>query len=89
MNNTGALSTFIQHVVSAIIQPLVILIVTAGVAYFIWGIVVYLWNSEKGDERTKGAQHILWGVIGIVIMVAVVGILQIVLNTFGVQLPGH
>lgn len=85
---TSALSAFICKVVSLLIQPLIVLIVTAGVAYFIYGIAVYMWNAEKGDQRAKGTQHILWGVIGIVIMVAVVGILQIVLNTFQVQLPG-
>jgi uncharacterized membrane protein YidH (DUF202 family) len=84
----AALTGFICKVVALIIQPLIVLIVTAGVAYFIWGIAVYMWNAEKGDQRSKGTQHMLWGVIGIVIMVAIVGILQIVLNTFHVQLPG-
>ncbi len=78
----AALSGFIAKVVSLIIQPLVILLLTAGVAYFIWGVAMYIWSSDNADERKKGTQHILWGVIGIVIMVGVVGILRIITVTF-------
>lgn len=82
-----ALSGFIARVVSLIIQPLVVLVFTAGVAYFVWGIAMYIWNADNADERKKGTQHLLWGVLGVVIMVGVIGILRIVTSTFGVQLP--
>lgn len=86
-SGNGALSGFISNVVDLIIQPLIVLIVAAGVAYFIWGVAMFLWGAEKGEERKKGTEHLLWGVIGIVVMVAAIGILQIVVNTFGVDLP--
>ncbi len=81
-----ALTEFIGNVVEFIIQPLIVLIVTAGVAYFIWVTASFIWNSEKADERKKGTQHLLWGIIGIVIMVAVIGILRVVLNSFGINI---
>lgn len=82
-----ALSGFIAKIVDLIIQPLIALIVTAGVAYFIWGVAMFLINSSDSKERKTATQHLLWGVIGVVIMVAVVGILEIVLATFDVPLP--
>ena len=82
------LSGFIDRIVNLIIQPIIVLLVTAGVAYFIWGVSTYLWNSEKGGEdRKKGTQHILWGLVGLLIMVAVIGILQIITSTFRISLP--
>lgn len=84
-----ALTGFIGKVVDLIIQPLVALLVTAGVAYFIWGVAVYIWNDASSDERAKGAQRMLWGIIGILIMVTVIGILNVVTSTFGVSLPGR
>ena len=85
-----ALSGFIAKVVQYIIQPLVVLLLTAGVAYFIFGVAMFIWNSDKAEERSKGTQHMLWGIVGILIMVGVIGILRIVTNTFGVSLPqGH
>lgn len=82
-----ALSGFISKIVDLIIQPLILLLVVAGVAYFIWGLALYIFNAEKPDERKKATDHMIWGVLGIVIMVAVMGILQIVTSTFGVELP--
>ncbi len=83
----GALSGFIARVVELIIQPLVYLLLVAGVAYFIWGVAMYIWSADKPEERKKGTQHIIWGILGIVIMVGVIGILRIVTSTFGIQLP--
>lgn len=76
------LQSFIGNVVDLIIQPLVVLLLTAGVAYFIWGVAMYIWNADKPDERKKGTQHLLWGVLGILIMVGVIGIIRIVTVTF-------
>ncbi len=85
----NALSGFIAKIVTLIIQPLVVLLLTAGVAYFIWGVAMYLFNADNADERKKATQHLIWGVLGIVIMVGVIGILRIVTSTFGVPLPGR
>ncbi|MEK7063515.1 MAG: hypothetical protein AAB955_02370 [Patescibacteria group bacterium] len=79
-----ALTGFVDNLVRLIIQPLVVLLLTAGVAYFIWGVGTYLWKGEKGEDRSKAAQNMLWGLIGLVIMVAVVGLLEILTSTFGV-----
>jgi uncharacterized membrane protein YidH (DUF202 family) len=83
----AALKAFIANITNLIIQPLVVLLLTAGVAYFIWGVAMYIWNSDNAEERKKGTQHIIWSLLGIVIMVGVIGILQIVTSTFGVNLP--
>jgi uncharacterized membrane protein YidH (DUF202 family) len=85
----GELSGFIARVVTLIIQPLVVLLLTAGVAYFIWGVAMYIFNADNADERKKGTQHLVWSLLGIVIMVGVIGILRIVTATFGVQLPSR
>jgi hypothetical protein len=39
-------------------------------------------NSE--DKRTAGRQHMLWGFVGFLIMFGVWGIINILLNTFGI-----
>jgi uncharacterized membrane protein YidH (DUF202 family) len=84
-----ALSGFISKLVSLIIQPLVVLLLTAGVAYFIWGVAMFIMNADNAEERAKGTQHLMWGVLGIIIMVGVVGILKIATSTFNIPLPGH
>lgn len=86
--HTSTLSTFLCNVSAHIIQPLVALIVAAGVAYFIWTVATFMWEGDKAEQRKKGTQAILWGVAGLFIMVAVGTILQIALNTFGVTVSG-
>ena len=82
-----ALSGFISKIVELIIQPLIALIVTAGVAYFIWGVAMFMMSTDKPDKRKEATSYLLWGVVGVVIMTAVIGILEIVLSTFQVSLP--
>lgn len=81
-----ALSGFIAKFIALIIQPLIVLLLAAGIAYFIWGVAMYIWNADNADERAKGTQHLIWGVLGIVIMVGVIGIIRIATNTFGIDI---
>ena len=53
---------------------------------FAWGVVEFLWGLSSGSEnKEQGKQHMLWGIIGLVIMVGAYAIIQLVLGTFGVQ----
>jgi hypothetical protein len=52
-----------------------------AVIYFLWGVFVYISNAESDEGRQKGGRHILWGLIGIVIMMGVYGILRIATGT--------
>lgn len=40
-------------------------------------------NTEKAQE---GRQHMLWGIIGMFIMVSVFGIMRILINTLGADI---
>ncbi len=83
-----ALTHFIDNVVRLFIQPIIVLIVTAGVAWFIWFLATkFLMNTSDAAKRKEGYTFLLWGVIGVFIMVGAIGILRIVLATFNVPLP--
>ena len=40
---------------------------------------------DNEEEREKGKKNMLWGIIGMTIMVGVFGIITIILNTFGIS----
>lgn len=67
-----------------IIQPLISLLFALAVLIFLWGIFEFIRDAESADGREKGKQHMIYGIIGIVIMVAVWGIIGILKNTFGI-----
>lgn len=78
------LNRFLDTFVDLIIQPIIVLLLVAGVAYFVWSVAVYIFKADDPKERQKGTQLLLWGVLGIVIMVGVIGIIRIVTSTFGI-----
>lgn len=68
-------------IASSIINPLVILMIAVAVVFFIYGVVEFISAANNEEARTKGRQHMVWGIIGLFIMVSVWGIMNI-LNEF-------
>ena len=77
----------VSQIVGSIIDPLVLLIFSIGIFLFTWGLVVFLSQMDNPDGRKTGVQHMLWGIIGIFIMATVFGIINIILETFGLGDP--
>jgi succinate dehydrogenase/fumarate reductase cytochrome b subunit len=75
---------FIQKLNEHILNPLISLLFVCAFVVFLYGVVEFIWNANNEQERSRGAQHILWGVIGMVVMISAWGILAIVRGTFGI-----
>lgn len=74
---------------AAIIDPAIALIFAAGFLLFIYGVVEFLFfqRGEKGEYTTKGREHMLWGIIGMAIMMSAWGIIKVVAGTFSLAIP--
>ena len=64
-----------------IVNPAIGLMISVAVVFFIYGVVEFVGAADNEEKRSKGKQHIIWGIIGIFIMVSVWGIMN-VLNNF-------
>ena len=73
----------LDKVQKEIIQPIILLLFAAALLYFLWGVAEFIRGSGSEEARQTGAQHMLWGVIGMFIMVSVYGILNLICNTIG------
>ena len=79
---------FIQAINTYIINPIIGLLFAAALVLFMWGGVQLIWGANTDDSREKGKNHLLWGIIGMFIMVSVYGILNLITSTFGLgQVP--
>jgi len=78
----ASVDSFIGNVNRLIINPLIVLLFALAVVLFLYGVIEFIANQDKEDKKTIGKQHMLWGIIGLAVMVGVWGILSIVLNTF-------
>lgn len=76
-------SNFVGKFNDIILFPLIALL--SGIAFliFIYGCAVYIFNAENEQARSEGKKHILYGIIGLVIMISAYGLLIIATNTFG------
>jgi hypothetical protein len=46
-----------------------------------WGLVQFMLAISQGEPGDSGKQHMLWGVIGLVIMFSVAGIINVITNS--------
>ncbi|HEY4513872.1 MAG TPA: hypothetical protein VJH69_00955 [Candidatus Paceibacterota bacterium] len=77
-----SVAEIVQRLETYIINPALLLIFTAGFFLFIWGLVMFLINIEEKDKRNTGKDHMVWGLVGMFVMVGVYGILALISNTF-------
>lgn len=75
--------TLMKSVNRVIINPLIILLFALAVVYFVYGLVRYLLSPDNEEIRKSSKSHMLWGIIGMFIMVSVFGIMSLILNTVG------
>ena len=60
----------VQRITDFIVQPLIELLFVAATVVFMWGIFQFIAGGDSEDSRSEGKRHMLWGLIGMFIMVA-------------------
>ncbi len=68
----------IQKINDAILQPIVMLLMALAVFYFLYGVMKFVRDQNSEDAQVEGKQHMVWGIVGIAIMVSVWGILNFI-----------
>jgi hypothetical protein len=80
-----AVSSILQRLEYEILWPAMTVVFAAGLLLFFWGMVQFLWNVEEqsANNRSEGRQHMIWGIVGMFIMVSFWSLIAILDNTFG------
>lgn len=100
-NAPSGIKSLVFRVNEFVLNPLIKLGFVIALAYFIWGLVQYIrdresgrvWDSsvfdKDGEYKKKGADQIIWGLIGLFIMVSVFGIMKVLTELTGstIQTP--
>lgn len=53
-----------------------VLILAAAVVYFLWNVFGYVMSAGDPEERAKKQSGIIWGVVGIAVMVSIWGLVN-------------
>ena len=89
MNPTGVPtdgSNFISRLQTAILDPIITLLALAAFVVFVWGVVEFIAGAGDVEKRKTGQRHIMWGLIGLVIIFgaqAIVGLIGATATSFG------
>lgn len=80
INNIWDIFGFVKSILDTILP----LIIAIAVVYFVYGIARYV---MAGDEGAKEAakDKIIYGVIGLFVMISIWGLVNILVNTFGLD----
>jgi hypothetical protein len=71
---------FIENVKSAIITPLISFLLILSFLYFLYGVFEFMYTGEA-KKMEEGKKHIMWGLIGLFIIVSFAGIMSFVGDT--------
>ena len=71
-----------DNIISGIVAPILPLLVGLAVVVFVYGVLTTM-LSEGGEKKEEGKQFMLWGIIGIFVMVSVWGLVNVLKETFG------
>ena len=79
------LDGFIKNVNDMIINPLILFLFALAVVFFLYGVLEFIFNQESEEKKTTGKSHMLWGIVGIAIMLGVWTLLNIIINTLDIK----
>ena len=65
------------------VDKLIPILVAIAVIVFAWGIVQFIMAAGDEEKRANGRQLMIWGVVGIAVIVGIWGLVGVVLNFFG------
>lgn len=74
--------------VGQILNSVVPVLIALGVVYFVWGVISYVIAGDE-EAKAKGRSKIIYGIIGLAVIVAVWGLVRILTNTFDVNNSGQ
>lgn len=75
--------------VQNIVGKLIPIFTTIAFIVFIWGIVQFISAAGDEEKRANGRQLMIWGVVGIAVIVGVWGLAKLLLGVFGVTGVGE
>lgn len=81
----AAAQCLVDKVNNAVLFPLIALMSAVAFLVFLYGCFEYVRNANNDGAREEGQRHMLYGIIGLLVMLSAYAILEIALATFGLN----
>jgi mannose/fructose/N-acetylgalactosamine-specific phosphotransferase system component IID len=70
--------------ISQILGAVVPVLIALAVVYFVWGVVSFMISADE-EQKTKGREKIIYGIVGFAVIIGLWGLVHILTNTFGLS----
>lgn len=80
-----AAQCIVDRLNDTILFPLIALMSGIALLVFLWGGFEYVRNADNDSARQQGQNHLLYGIVGLLVMVSAYAILNVAAGTFGLQ----
>ena len=77
--------SFVKKLNQEILFPLIYLLMAIAFLVFVYGSAKYIMSSGNDASQEEGRKHIMFGLIGLVVMVSAWAILNLAAGTFGLE----
>lgn len=67
-----------------LLNAVVPVLIALGVVYFVWGVISYVIASDE-EAKAAGKNRIIFGIIGLAVIIGLWGLVNILTRTFGVD----
>ena len=81
------MATFLSNLDQYVLNPLILLVFAVATLIFFFGIFELIRDSQSGKEAGDAKAKVLWGLVGMFIMMSAYGLVHLIINTFGISSP--
>ena len=71
-----------------IFNALIPVLIVLAVIFFIWGVIMYVIASDE-EAKSAGRNRIIYGIIGLAVIIGMWGLVNLLGNTFGLNNSGN
>ena len=83
--DTTDFKSLVSNITTGILAPLIPLIIGLAVVVFLWGVLRFIVAAGDVKKREEGRNFIIWGLIGITIMLSIWGLVKILTDTLNLD----
>lgn len=69
---------------SQLLNSVLPVLIALGVVYLVWGVITYVVSGDE-EAKSKGRDKIIYGIIGLAVIIGLWGLVSLVKNTFDLR----
>ena len=67
-----------------ILDSAIPMLLTLATVVFLWGVIQFIYNADNEEKRKDGRAFIIYGLIGLFVIVSMWGLVGVLLSTFSI-----